>query len=716
MIVTQNQNHSRLPQLVSVAAGLMLLFILAHVGVGYAAPPLQGTVPTATFFTPVPPPPATSGSTSTGTGRASAATEVPLPPPPPLFRGECCLPGVVFNSTRDGTPQIYVMRSDGSGATRLTFDAAVDQSPAASLDGTRIAFQSTRDDLDNSTCGQPGKPNCVTHIYSMTVDGSGQTRLTDGNWQDTKPNWTAGMTRILFESNRDDPAPLACGQPGKPNCIVNIYAMNVDGSGATRLTSDPPSGTAANTSANSSPDDTQVAFVSTRDDPAPKTCGQSGKPACISHLYLMKFDGNSITRLTNNPAADGHPAWSPDGTRLVFETNLDGVFQLYLINADGTNQVRLTSDAANDRRPIWIPGCLERIVFASDRYGGQSALYTIAADGTQGVRLTSPTVGVADDFPAWSGLPASLRLPGPCCVPGIAFTSLRDGNPEIYIMRSDGTRQTRLTFNPAGDQRPAPSPDGTRIAFESKRDGRYQLYVMNVDGSGQVRLTQSSGSDTHAAWSNDGKQIAFQSDRSGVTQLYLMNVDGSGVTQLTSNLPSSPNVANESPNWSPDNKRITFTSTRDGNEEIYVMNVDGSGVTRLTNNAASNSHSSFSPDGTQIVFESNRDGNNQLYVMNDDGSNPTRITNDTSNDRYPYWCPTCIDRIVFVSDRDGVSDSVYATNADGSNQTRLTVQPSGDSAPDTLPAWSGLPVRLPVPVLLPSLPLSPTATPSPGGG
>jgi Tol biopolymer transport system component len=710
----QHKKREATKSLVVVALGLIALLLLANAGMVMAAPPIQGTVPpeeTPPVRPPEPPP--------------------PPPPPPPLFGGVCCLPGIAFNSTRDGNIEIYVMRYDGTGVTRLTLNPAVDMHPAPSPDGLRIAFESTRDDADPATCGQPGKPNCVTHLYVMNIDGSGVTRLTTGNWQDLDPHWSFGGTRIAFVSTRDDPDPKTCGQPGKPNCIKQVYVMNADGSAPTRLTTNPANVAAMNFSPNWAPDDSRIAFTSSRDDPDPKTCGQSGKPACVTHIYAMNFDGSNVTRVTNNPAADGHPAWSPEGTRLVFETNKDGRFQLYLINADGTNQTRLTNVAADDEHPIWIPGCIERIVFASNRDGGNMKIFAIDPDGSNITRLTSPAANVNDDYPAWSGLPDAIRvIPGPCCVPGVAFSSLRDGNTEVYIMRHDGGRLTRLTYDLAIDRNPAPSPDGSRIAFESNRDGNFQLYVMNVDGSGVTRLTLSPGNDTAPHWSNDGKRIAFQSTRDDpspatcgqpgrpacITHVYTINADGSGATRVTNNPTNNPTAANENPYWSADSRRIVFQSNRDGNDEIYIVNTDGSGLTRLTNNAASDGHPSVSPDNKFIVFESNRDGKFQIYKMNMDGSNVVRLTNNAAEDRHPYWCPTCIDRIVFASNRDGVNFSIYSMAADGSNQVRLTVQLPGVNAPDDFPAWSGLPEQRPTPISLPALLALPGPTPAPGGG
>ncbi|MFC1694264.1 SUMF1/EgtB/PvdO family nonheme iron enzyme, partial [Candidatus Latescibacterota bacterium] len=160
----------------------------------------------------------------------------------------------------------------------------------------------------------------------------------------------------------------------------------------------------------------------------------------------------------------------------------------------------------------------------------------------------------------------------------IAFSSYRDGNYEIYLMDTDGSNQTRLTFNSAYDSYPSWSPDGSQITFSSYRDGNYEIYVMNADGSNQTRLTYNSGYDWAPAWSPDGSQIAF-SYLDGYNEIYVMTADGSNQTRLTNN-----SVNDYKPTWSPDGSHIAFQSDRDGNYEIYVMNADGSNQTRLTDN------------------------------------------------------------------------------------------------------------------------------------
>src|SRR5512147_3308399 len=136
----------------------------------------------------------------------------------------------------------------------------------------------------------------------------------------------------------------------------------------------------------------------------------------------------------------------------------------------------------------------------------------------------------------------------------IAFTSVRDGNQEIYVMATDGSGQTRLTEDPSNDFGPVWSPDGTRLLFSSKRNGpQRQIYLMNADGSGQTRLTVDDGDDSSPAWSPDGKQIAFQQRGNGTTyQIQLLNVaDALAGRAEARSLTSSP--GNDGvPSWSPD--------------------------------------------------------------------------------------------------------------------------------------------------------------------
>ena len=98
--------------------------------------------------------------------------------------------------------------------------------------------------------------------------------------------------------------------------------------------------------------------------------------------------------------------------------------------------------------------------------------------------------------------PAHASFPG--ANGRIAFATNRDGNSEIYSMNSDGTALVNLTNNPAYDDAPAGSPNGTKIAFSSARNGNSEIYVMNTDGTGVARLTNTAANNFRPTWSPDG--------------------------------------------------------------------------------------------------------------------------------------------------------------------------------------------------------------------
>ena len=213
----------------------------------------------------------------------------------------------------------------------------------------------------------------------------------------------------------------------------------------------------------------------------------------------------------------------------------------------------------------------------------------------------------------------------------IVFTSLRDGNNEIYVMDADGGNQENLTNNPAYDGDPDWSPDGTKIAFASSRDGSpSQIHVMNADGKNVIRLTDGRGGKRDPDWSPDGKKIAFSVD-DREDHIAVMDADGNNREQLEDQAMGT--------SWSPDGKQIAFMSWRDGHHEIYVIGVGGQGRKKVTQDLVGKWRPSFSPDGRRIAYMAEHKGFYHIYVVDSDGRNLHRLTHNEENHWAPAWSP-----------------------------------------------------------------------------
>jgi TolB protein len=234
--------------------------------------------------------------------------------------------------------------------------------------------------------------------------------------------------------------------------------------------------------------------------------------------------------LSNHPAYDGTPGWSPDGQQIVFTSERDGNPDIYVMDLDGTDPKKLTQGGGFNVVPAWSPDG-SQILFASNRtyhidvdggyieVPGNTKLWVVDADGSNPDQLTS-RLGL-DLYGSWS--PDSES---------VVFMSVRDDNPEIYLLRPDGV-EVNLTNNPDSDLNPAWSPDGSRIAFMSNREGNMEIYTLDLENDALTNLTQSPSNEGDPAWSPDGSKIVFTSDRDGNIEIYVMDADGANPRRLT---------------------------------------------------------------------------------------------------------------------------------------------------------------------------------------
>ncbi|WP_295172041.1 Tol-Pal system beta propeller repeat protein TolB [Brevundimonas sp.] len=152
----------------------------------------------------------------------------------------------------------------------------------------------------------------------------------------------------------------------------------------------------------------------------------------------------------------------------------------------------------------------------------------------------------------------------------IAFSIIRGGNTDVYVMDLRSRQITRLTSDPGIDTSPSFSPDGSQIVFTSDRSGSARLYVMRSDGSGQRPISRGGGIYTAPSWSPTGNLIAFTKQGGGRFSTGVMNSDGSGERILSSS------YFEEGPNWAPNGRYVMFArQTPGGDTRLWTVDLSG---------------------------------------------------------------------------------------------------------------------------------------------
>lgn len=228
---------------------------------------------------------------------------------------------------------------------------------------------------------------------------------------------------------------------------------------------------------------------------------------------------------------------------------------------------------------------------------------------------------------------ASTHLAGPTCPPVVPH---KHGDPyiwsvydsfDIFVSDRAGHIRQRLTDTKGYDAEGTVSPKGDRMVFTSVRDGDLDLYTMKLDGSDVKRITNTPGYDGGAFFSPDGSKLVWRASRPGTPQelksyrdllkkaqvqptqmeLFVANADGSDARQIT-----HLGQANWAPSWHPDGHRIIFasnhTTTRGFPFTLFMINSDGTGLEQITYDNAFDAFPLFSKDGRFLVFSSNRGG------------------------------------------------------------------------------------------------------------
>ena len=263
---------------------------------------------------------------------------------------------IAFESRRaDGIDHIFIARRDGSGLRQLTHAQEDDETPVFSPDGQSILFARR---LGEGRTAQ-------LDIFSIDIDGGNLRNVSnDPRGHDDHHKFSADGTRIVFNSSRSTPnATLTDEAFDDYAWNYDIWVMNADGSNPRPLVELP----GWDTYPSFSPDDAQLLWRRVLPE------GGAGESGRNSEIFIANADGSDPRNISNHPAFDGYPAYSPDGARIVFASNRineGDSFALFLMRPDGSDITQVThpEPGVDDVRPAWGPDG-NSIVFNREQAG-----------------------------------------------------------------------------------------------------------------------------------------------------------------------------------------------------------------------------------------------------------------------------------------------------------------------------------------------------------
>lgn len=374
----------------------------------------------------------------------------------PFCNNHTCTAGCVSEADCAANPGHPVCTSDGS----CTACTASSQCPASAP----VCDMSSGDCVGDNGSGAADAPSpCVDElvfqrgelfdspqVFRVRLDDYIEHAVSNGTDTDMYPAWSPDGSRIALVRNGS-----------------SLWTVDPSGSNGHQVDSQ------SNVFLNYpvwSPDGQRLAYGAT-----PTGTGSS-------RVYSADVTGSTGTNLT--PANDGEApvAWSPDGTTIAYESNQTGNLDLWLMAANGSNQRNLSNRSGSDAAEgaHWSPDGSQLV------FGGGNHIWIIGKDGT-GLQNLTGTANV-EDQPWWASTGTIFYVKSPTA------------SAQILSMNANGTNQHPIESDPAIDERPVPSPDGTKVAWVSYRDGNAEIYVANADGSNPTRVTNNTKKDLAPRW------------------------------------------------------------------------------------------------------------------------------------------------------------------------------------------------------------------------
>jgi Tol biopolymer transport system component len=388
-----------------------------------------------------------------------------------------------------------------------------------------------------------------------------------------------------------------------------------------------------------------------------------------SDIYVKALGvGTRPLALTDGPAQELSPVWSPDGREIAFARITGQGASIHLVPSLGGQERKLAPVAGPPGFGYFLPALTwspdgKSLAFAEKSPPDQPAhIVRLSVDSREKTRLTSPPEGTLGDFfPAYSPDGKYLAF--------MRSGSNTWGDLDIWVQPAEGGQPRRITSG-GYDNGAALSwtPAGDEIVFTQNVWGGATIYRVSLQGE-EPRQIPGIGENT-AFFTASGGRIVYQQRHVEAPDIF--RVPGRAVPpgeRIPRRVIASSWI-DHSPAYSPDGRKIAFQSERSGQANIWVSNHDGSDPVQLTRFESHSGTPRWSPDGRQIVFDSLEAGNWDLWVVDVENGVPRQLTQDSAEDGTPFWSRDGL-WIYFHSSRSG-SPQIWKIPAHGGPAVQVT--------------------------------------------